>query len=307
MPTHTQLKVFFAGMLISLATLTTPTAPAQVTGTGQSKRLSVVGMPPDASEASQSRRLPLPGASNAERFAVNRSQIRQHGLRAAEPGSSVSFLPPVIYSSGGLVATSVAVADLDGDRKPDLVVANCAVIGSQDCSGGGSIGVFLGDGDGTFQPATTYDSGGGNAESVAVADVNGDGKLDLVVANEGSSTVGVLLGNGDGTFQSAIVFGSSGNYPVSIAVADVNGDGKPDLVVANLCDINCSSVNGGVVGVLLGNGDGTFQSAVPYSVGQGFLNSVAVADLNGDGIPDLAVANGGGYIGVIGVLLGKGD
>jgi len=240
MRTHTQLKSLFAAALIPLATLTTLTALAQVTGAGQSKRLSVVGMPPGTRDAAQLRRLPLQGASNADRFAANGSQIRQRGARAAEPGSSVSFLPPVTYSSYGLLATSVAVADLNGDRKPDVVVANCAAFGSQDCSGGGSLAVFLGNGDGTFQPATTYDSGGGNTFSVAVADVDGDGKPDLVVVNLGSSTVSVLLGNGDGTFQSAIIYDSGGLYPTSVAVADVNGDGKLDLVVSNDCDISCS-------------------------------------------------------------------
>ena len=69
--------------------------------------------------------------------------------------------------------------------------------------------------------------------SVAVADVNGDGKPDLVVANYGSNTVSVLLGNGDGTFQAPAHLRRRRPIPLSVAVADVNGDGKPDLVVAN--------------------------------------------------------------------------
>ena len=77
------------------------------------------------------------------------------------------------------------------------------------------------------------------AFSVAVADVNGDGKPDLVVANRNTmaavGSVGVLLGNGDGTFQAAVTYGSGGYQANSVAVADVNGDGKPDLLVANLC------------------------------------------------------------------------
>jgi hypothetical protein len=242
------------------------------------------------------------GADSVEGVSPGQFRGTQRDPQMPDSPPPLDFLPPVIYSSGGLSATSVAVADLNGDRRPDLVVANCAVLGSQDCSGEGSVGVLLGNGDGTFQPAVTYDSGGGNAWSVAVADVNGDGKPDLLLVNLGSSTVGVLLGNGDGTFQPVVTYGSGGTYPPSITVADVNGDGKPDLVVANSCDLSCSPVNGGVIGVLLGNGDGTFQTAVPYSSGQGSLNSVAVADLNGDGSPDLVVADNG-----IGVLLGKGD
>src|SRR5208282_1700274 len=119
-----------------------------------------------------------------------------------------------------------------------------------------------------------YGSGGYHADSVAVADVNGDGKPDLLVANQCASSsncnngsVGVLLGNGDGTFQAAVTYGSGGYYAESVAVADVNGDGKPDLVVANDC---CAGGNGddGSVSVLLGNGDGTFQTAVTYGSGE---------------------------------------
>src|SRR5947208_956932 len=83
-----------------------------------------------------------------------------------------------------------------------------------------------------FLPAVVYDSGGGYALSVAVADVNADEKPDIVVANWGSGTVGVLLGNGDGTFQPAVSYGSGGYQGNSIAIADINGDGKPDLLVA---------------------------------------------------------------------------
>ena len=94
----------------------------------------------------------------------------------------------------------------------------------------------------SFANAVGYGSGGNWADSVAVADVNGDGKPDLVVANYCASgscangTVGVLLGNGDGTFQSAVTYGSGGTDAYSVAVADVNGDGKPDLLVANRCN-----------------------------------------------------------------------
>jgi hypothetical protein len=180
--------------------------------------------------------------------------------------------------------------------------------------GGAGVGVLLGNGDGTFQAAVTYGSGGSSGPfwpvSIVIADVNGDHKPDLVVANGGSGTVGVLLGNGDGTFQPAVTYGSGGMFPVSVAVADVNGDGKPDLFVANECaDSSCD----GSVGVLLGNGDGTFRVAVTYSSGGVYGLSVAVADVNGDGKSDLLVANGCanldlcGREGGVAVLLGNGD
>jgi hypothetical protein len=213
-----------------------------------------------------------------------------------------TFQPAVTYSSGGGAADSVAVADVNGDGKADLVVANCSNVDGCD-SGYGVVAVLLGNGDGTFQPAVTYYSGGAEPISVAVADLNGDGKSDLLVANFESDTVGVLLGNGDGTFGPAVTYAAGGEAD-SVAVADVNGDGIPDLVVA----IDCfSSCNTGGVSVLLGNGDGTFQEAVTYSSGGAFANFVAIADVNGDGKPDVLVANVGDAGGSVAVLLGNGD
>ena len=140
----------------------------------------------------------------------------------------------MIYASGGNLAPSVAVADVNGDAKPDLLVANqCA---GSSCGGStGIVGVLLGNGDGTFQAAVSYESGGQNAYSVAVNDVDGDGKPDLVVANYctrggcGDGTVAVLLGSGDGTFRPPVSYDSGGAHAFSVAVKDVNGDGKPDL------------------------------------------------------------------------------
>ena len=139
---------------------------------------------------------------------------------------------------------------------------------------------------------------GANPQSVAVADFNGDGNVDLVTANFGDGTVTVLLGNGSGSFTPAA--GSPygvGTNPQSVAVGDFNGDGNPDIVTAN---------NGAnTLTVLLGDGTGGFAAAPgsPLPVGL-FPQSVAVGDFNNDGNPDLVEANSGNN--TVRVLLGNG-
>jgi hypothetical protein len=232
-----------------------------------------------------------------------------------------TFQAAVTYNSGGLFTSSVAVADVNGDGKPDLVVGNdCA---DPNCDG--SVGVLLGNGDGTFQAASTYLTGGNGAFFVAVADVNDDGRADLLVGTNAIvcsggicrpvGAVAVLLGHGDGTFQSAVSYDSGGLLGVygsggSLAVADVNKDGKPDLVVEN--NECCNSANGSV-GILLGNGDGTFKEAVTYKSGAGGPGTSAeVADVNGDSKVDVVATvwcGGANCIirGLVAVLLGNGD
>ena len=122
-----------------------------------------------------------------------------------------------------------------------------------------------------FAPAVTYDTGGQSAGSIAVSDLNGDGKLDLIVANGcqntdcQNGTVSVLLGNGNGTFQSAETYGTGAYGAASVAVGSLRGNGILDLVVADAClNLNQSGTECegyGIVSVLLGNGDGTFQPA----------------------------------------------
>ena len=121
---------------------------------------------------------------------------------------------------------AVVVGDFNADGVQDLAVAYRGTVW-----GRGGVAVLLGNGDGTFQAASSF-AVGASPRSVALGDFNRDGHLDLVVANAGSNSVSVLLGKGDGTFQAAQDFGV-GSEPWSIAVGDFNGDGKPDLAVAN--------------------------------------------------------------------------
>ncbi len=163
-----------------------------------------------------------------------------------------------------------------------------------------SVTVLIGKGDGTFGIGVNY-AADLVPVSIAVDDFNGDGKLDLAVANQDSDDVSILLGTGRGTFEAAVNY-PAGPSPASVAVGDFNRDGKLDLVVA---DQGCCA--GTTVGVLPGNGDGTFQKPESYPAGADPV-SVAVADFNRDGKLDLVVADLGGLFGTtVSLLLGNGD
>jgi len=148
----------------------------------------------------------------------------------------------------------------------------------------------------SFGPPTYFpvDS---NPLGIVLADLNGDGKLDAVTANYVGGSVSVMLGNGDGTFQRAQNF-AAGAFASTVAVGDFNGDNIPDLAVGHF-DASASTVS-----VLLGNGDGTFQRPVNYSVGKSPI-WVVTADFNGDNKLDLVAVNNDSAS--ISVLLGNGD
>jgi hypothetical protein len=188
---------------------------------------------------------------------------------------------------------AIVVGDFNGDGIPDLAVACGGTNAEQD---NGTVTVLLGNGKGAFQATAENPPTGVDPQALAVGDFNGDGNLDLAVANAGG-TVTVLLGNGDGTFKASTVNLPTLSSPWAIVVGDFNGDGIPDLAVANIGNDS--------IAVLLGNGDGTFTAtAVNPSTGGG-STGIAVADFNGDGIQDLAVVNTSDS--TVTVLLGNGD
>ena len=194
--------------------------------------------------------------------------------------------------------SAIIAADFNGDGILDLA-------SSVGVNQGGLLVIELGNGDGTFQSSFQYPVGI-NPQQLIAADFNGDGKLDLaVVANGGYdlNTVYILLGNGDGTFQAAKTF-ATGNYPTLIASGDFNGDGKLDLAVG------CEGIAGsnGSISILLGNGDGTFQTHTDYTPpGEGLqtVSAMALGDFNGDGKLDIALIDGDA--GALFILLGNGD
>ncbi|GLY70565.1 FG-GAP repeat domain-containing protein [Amycolatopsis taiwanensis] len=180
----------------------------------------------------------------------------------------------------------LTTADFNGDGKPDIAVSGGNPIGN--------VGIYLNKGDGTFADPLPVPVGYG-PNQVAAADLNHDGKADLITANNFAANVSVRLGHGNGTFGPERRF-SVGPGPQGIAIADVNGDHVPDILTGNFGRIEDSLT------VLIGRGDGTFADQRSYAAGES-VNDVAVADFNRDGIPDVVV---GEFVNNrISVLLGR--
>ncbi|MGC2401858.1 MAG: FG-GAP-like repeat-containing protein [Acidobacteriaceae bacterium] len=181
-----------------------------------------------------------------------------------------------ISTTSPFTPTSAVVGDFNGDGKQDL-----AVLSAQ---GTGSVNIYLGRGDGTFQTARNFPVAGSTSASrlLAMGDFNRDGIEDLVATNSGLNNVAVILGNGDGTFNAPAYYGAP-SAPWNVVVADINNDGILDLAVAS--DSSASAT------ILQGNGDGTFKAAILIPTGAQQVGSVALGDFNGDGYLDLATTS----------------
>jgi FG-GAP-like repeat len=196
-----------------------------------------------------------------------------------------------IADNGYAYGIGIATGDFNGDGQPDFVLGNC-------CDETVGITVFLSRPDGSLQAGVNY--GAGDLEYVAVADFDGDGKLDIVAANRTTGAVQLFTGVGDGTFATGSTFATdaSNTQPTDIVVGDFNHDGKADVAV-----INSQGQN---VGVLINAGEGSFQTAVNYALSVPYTyTGIAAGDLNGDGNLDLAIALNSGS--AIAVLNGNAD
>ena len=185
----------------------------------------------------------------------------------------------------GIAPSGVTAADLNGDGRPDLVIAN---------AGSDSLTILLNDTTGGFTTLAPFSLG--QTTSTIAADLNGDGKIDLVVITPGLGLPGVglvvLLGNGDGTFQSPLPVSGCAEA-TGVQVADLNGDSVPDLAVTCLIASGFGIPTGAYLLTLPGNGDGTFGAATQFSLGPTPWAVLAIADFNQDGKPDVAVATEG--------------
>jgi hypothetical protein len=184
-------------------------------------------------------------------------------------GTPINTTPP-------FTPTSAVVGDFNGDGKQDLAVLSAQGIGS--------VNIYLGNGDGTFQAAKNFPVAASASASrlLAMGDFNRDGIEDLVATNSSLNQVAVILGNGDGTFNAPAYY-SAPSKPWNVVVGDLNNDGFLDLVVA--ADGSSSAT------ILQGNGDGTFKPAVFANTGASQVGSVALGDFNKDGFLDLATTS----------------
>jgi hypothetical protein len=220
-----------------------------------------------------------------------------------------TFRPGTTISLPGVFPTGLVAGDFNRDGKIDLAVVNTCGIGGAcfpvaEPQGPGTVTILLSNGDGTFTVSPATLTTGNVPYSIATADFNGDGVLDLVVANSGSANVSVFMGNGDGSFVPANSLPFSGISPSAIAIGDFNSDGNLDLAVTNSGDNTVAILlNQGCTNLPLASCTFALTNAPPVAVGAN-PSAIATADLNADGFLDLVVTNAG--TSSVTVLLGDG-
>jgi Ca2+-binding RTX toxin-like protein len=247
---------------------------------------------------------------------------------------SGGFGTPTTLQVNGREPEVAATGDFNNDGFADIVTANESTPGN--------ISILLGGGNGTFSSVPALLTVGNEPHSVVVADVNKDGRADLITTNIASSNVSILLGAGNGTFSAAVGY-NAGAGAAAATVGDFNGDGKVDIATANLNantvsilagdglggfsvptnvtvgnmpygivsgdfngdgKLDFATANDSDVSVVLGNGNGTFNAANSFTVGKG-VSAIATADLNGDKVLDIVTSNFDSNDASI--LIGKGD
>ena len=201
-------------------------------------------------------------------------------------GGNGKFVPVTAVADDG--QTSRALADLDGDGKPDLVCTRAYSDPNVDRQTDIDVEVSFGRGDGTFRGTQKY-TVIGRFVALEVGDVNGDGKPDLVIGTNGGYQI--LLNNGGGVFHAAPTFSAPDSF--GFTLRDVNGDGRADLLIPE---------SSSTLAVALGTAAGGFAMPVTYSTGPNPLPP-AVGDINGDGFVDIAVPTNNG----VSLLLRNGD
>lgn len=209
--------------------------------------------------------------------ATGNFEVDVHLQSTVRPGS---FGPPLVLSTGTARPTSIRLADLDGDRRLDLLVGvasgNFILLFFQAPSPAapGSFGAAI--------PLPLV--GGGSPVAVAAADLTGAGRLDLVATSSAGTAVVFLHDAAAGTFRAGVAY-PAGLYPVAVEVADIDGDGHPDLLMAD--------ASGSLLVMTQGSGGGLFDPVVAHDVHDRYRQSLTVADLDGDGRLDVAVASAG--------------
>ncbi len=178
-------------------------------------------------------------------------------------------------------SNNAAVGDVNNDGIPDVVTADDSTFSFQGVKQ--TITLLLGSADGSFSKAMAIDLGS-QADQVALGDLNGDGRLDVVASHAADNTVSVLLGNGDGTFSAPIDLAVT-DGPRYLRLADVNGDSRLDIITAG----GLNTFTPGKISILPGNGNGSFGTRSDLSIPDP-INDLLIADVNGDGRPDLATA-----------------